>query len=104
MLPVDAAARTVPFDAAIRRGAGEILPTGFLDDRLVQRLALPAVVLAEVNADHLCWTAQFHDGGSFDSTERPRRCVYLITSTSDNTTRPSCTICSRIGRYARIFA
>ena len=31
------------------------------------------------------------------------RWVYLMTSTSETTTSPSCTIWSRIGRYARIF-
>src|SRR5216683_2916986 len=104
MFPVDAAARSIALDAAIDGRAREILSSRFLDDGLVQRLAMPTIVLAEVNADHLGGAAQLHDDRSCDSTLDASRCVYLMTSTSDSTTRPSRTISSRIGRYARIFA
>src|SRR6266545_2078225 len=104
MLPVNAAARAVSFDAAIHRRARQILPPRLLDDRFVQRLALPAIVFTEVNANHLRRAAEPHDGRSVEPTPAARRCVYLMTSTSESTTSPSCTICSSVGRYARIFA
>src|SRR6266568_4096804 len=104
VLPMNPRARAVSFDAAIGGRAGQILAARFFDDRLVQRLPVPAVVLAKMNPDHFRPPAQRHDGRSVFSTGSASRCVYLITSTSDSTTSPSCIICSRTGRYARIFA
>jgi hypothetical protein len=101
---MNAGARAVPFDAAISGRACQILPARFLDDRFVQRLALPLVIFTEVNPDHPGGPIQDHDALSVGAIGCSSRCVYLMTSTSESTTRPSSTICSRIGRYARIFA
>src|SRR5436305_7815817 len=100
MFAMDAAAGAVSFDAAVGGSAREILTACGFHDRFVQGLPLPPIVLAEVHANHLRGASQLHDRSSFAPPVDANRCVYLITSTSERTTSPSCIISSRIGRYA----
>src|SRR6266545_1896860 len=99
---MDAAACTVSFDPAVDGGRREIQTPRLFEQCLVQRLALPAVVIAEMNPHHFGGAAERHDCASVDSGVSSR-CVYLMTSASESTTRPSSTSCSSTGRYARIF-
>src|SRR5712664_3738012 len=57
----------------------ELLDLGFfLDDGLVQRLAVPAVVLAEVDPNHLGAAVQPHELSSLAAAPGSSRCVYLM--------------------------
>src|SRR5438128_3517571 len=78
MLAMNARAGPVSFDASIDRRPSQIEPSRFLDDGLVQRLAVPAVVLAEVDPNHLGAAVQPHELSSLAAAPGSSRCVYLM--------------------------
>src|ERR1700757_1571287 len=57
---VDERARTVAFDAAKYGGAGDIELAALDDDRFIERLVLPLVILAEMNTKHFGFAFQLH--------------------------------------------
>src|ERR1700722_1511613 len=58
-------ARSVTFDSAKDRGAGNIQLAAFFDNGPVQRLAFPLIVFAEMNAQHLGLSFEPHGRSSF---------------------------------------
>src|SRR6185437_5924004 len=104
----DACARPVAFDAAIHNRSRQPQLLTLCHNRLVQRHALPLVALAEVNAQHARLKLLLHPRSpatpsSVCGSSSGARHAYLMMSTSDSTTSPSCTMRSTTGINAFSF-
>src|SRR5580704_10617704 len=94
-------AGTVSFHASEYCSSGNIQLPALLDNRAVKRFFLPFVILAKMNAQHLSLARKFHCRVCFLLSSSWKLCVYLMTSTSDKTTSPCCTMSSSTNRKAR---
>src|SRR5579862_2462932 len=65
MCAADQSASAVAFDAPQNSRAGNVELAALFHDGAIERLALPFIVLAKMDAQHFCFAFEFHERDSF---------------------------------------